>query len=139
MYTLFVIIAIAVMLIAAVFLLSYLFRKEARQRQSENRQSATAAADQLTTQWRAVKIVPGLISCSAVQKLAYGKYLANDSPSLPLENCSQKECRCKYVHLDDRRSGGDRRVELGELDNFLPANLTERRSIIGRRAADMAA
>jgi hypothetical protein len=79
------------------------------------------------------------MSCSAVQELAYTRFLASECPSLPLPDCSQKECQCKYIHLDDRRSGGDRRVELGDLGKFLPVNSTERRHIAGRRVNDLAA
>jgi ribosomal protein S1 len=43
------------------------------------------------------------------------------------------------MHLEDRRSGGDRRIELDELSAFLPASEVERRQVGGRRATDMTA
>jgi ribosomal protein S1 len=43
------------------------------------------------------------------------------------------------MHLEDRRSGGDRRIELDELSAFLPASQSERRRVGGRRATDMTA
>ena len=58
---------------------------------------------------------------------------------MPLDGCTEKDCRCKYVHLDDRRDGGDRRIELGELGAYLPVSQTERRQTSGRRAEDLAA
>ena len=33
-------------------------------------------------------------------------------------------CRCKYVHLDDRRTGGDIVIDLGDLGAFLPPDRT---------------
>jgi hypothetical protein len=43
------------------------------------------------------------------------------------------------MHLEDRRSGGDRRIELDELSAFLPASEVERRQLGGRRATDITA
>jgi hypothetical protein len=66
-------------------------------------------------------------------------YLSTESPRLPLDGCDETDCRCKYVHMDDRRSGDDRRIELGDLGAFLPTNQVERRKRSGRRASDLAA
>ena len=91
------------------------------------------------TQWRAVRIAPGLMCCKAASEHADEVFLASGAPRLPLADCTENECRCKYVHYEDRRSGGDRRVELGDLGAFLPANQVERRRSGGRRASDVAA
>jgi hypothetical protein len=139
MNTLIGIIAIAVMLVALVLLVSKRSGKKSGLPRPKKKQSTSATSNVQSTQWRAVKISPGLISCSAVQKLAYTKFLARDCPSLPLSNCSQRECQCKYIHHEDRRADGDRRVDLGELDKYMPVNLTERRQVIGRRTTDLAA
>lgn len=91
------------------------------------------------TRWRSVKIRPGLISCDRVADMTGQIFLSQAAPSLPLENCTEKDCRCHYIFLDDRRDGTDRRIEMGKLDEFLPNIGINRRSISGRRATDLAA
>jgi hypothetical protein len=91
------------------------------------------------TKWRSVKIRPGLIACDRVADMTGQIFLSRAAPSLPLENCTEKDCRCHYIFLDDRRSGTDRRIEMGKLDEFLPNIGKNRRSISGRRATDLAA
>lgn len=137
MNTTFGVIALAIVAVAIVFLLSRRSGKSTRRNSPARTRSATAQAERSTTQWRAVKIAPGLLCCDAVGKLTGQVFLATESPQLPLEGCDEKDCRCKYIHLEDRRSGGDRRLELGELGAFLPASQTERRQVGGRRATDM--
>ena len=90
------------------------------------------------TKWRSVKIRPGLISCDRVAETAGIVFLSQEAPTLPLENCTETECRCHYIFLDDRRSGTDRRIELGKLDQFFPTYEGERRQVEGRRFADLA-
>lgn len=137
MNTTFGVIALAIVAVAIVFLLSRRSGKSTRRNSPARTRSVTAQADRSTTQWRAVKIMPGLLCCDAAGKLTGQVFLAAESPQLPLEGCSEKDCRCRYMHLEDRRSGGDRRLELGELGAFLPASQVERRQVGGRRATDM--
>ena len=124
---------------ALVVVVTNLFGRDKRQKQSTKSKSGSQKTAAETTHWRAVKIKPGLIACRSVERYANQIFLAKSSPRLPLDDCDEKKCSCKYVHLDDRRSGGDRRAELGELGDFLPFNQTERRQNNGRRDADLAA
>ena len=62
-----------------------------------------------TTQWRSVKIKSGLICCKSADRLAGAIFFAADAPTLPLASCTEKQCMCKYTHLEDRRDGDDRR------------------------------
>ena len=93
----------------------------------------------LDVKWRSVKIEPGSVSCKRVAAVTGQIFLARDAPSLPLENCSVRDCRCHYVFLDDRRDGADRRIELALLDELLPGHRGERRRFAGRRLTDLAA
>ena len=88
-------------------------------------------------QWRSVRIRSGLNACKAATSIKGRIFLAPDAPSLPLENCTE-DCRCHYVFMDDRRSGTDRRIELGQLGGLLPGYGSERRRFAGRRLADHA-
>ncbi len=139
MNTLFIVIVLAILLIAIVLRAATRPGKAVRPKRSQLTTSSAGRKDRSTTQWRAVKISPGLISCGAAGKLAGKVFLSSESPRLPLDGCSEQNCRCKYVHLDDRRDGGDRRIELGELGAFLPVNQVERRRMGGRRREDLAA
>ena len=92
------------------------------------------------TRWRAVEIRPGLIACSGITKIANKVYLASDAPDLPLGTCSENACQCKYLHLDDRRSGEDRRSPITQIGAFFAEDDNDdRRITTGRRAADLPA
>jgi hypothetical protein len=91
------------------------------------------------TRWRSVKIRPGLIACDRIADMTGQIFLSQEAPSLPLESCTEKDCRCHYIFLNDRRTGTDRRIELGKLDELLPSMRINRRDIPGRRATDLAA
>jgi hypothetical protein len=91
------------------------------------------------TRWRSVKIRPGLIACDHVADLTGQIFLSREAPSLPLETCTEEDCRCHYIFLNDRRTGTDRRIKMGKLDEFMPNIGISRRSLAGRRATDLAA
>jgi hypothetical protein len=90
-----------------------------------------------SARWRAVRIAPGLICCAAVREHDEQVFLSSESPVLPIDGCDVADCRCRYIHLEDRRAGGDRRAHLGELGGFLPFNQADRRRVRGRRSADL--
>ena len=127
--------AIAVAVIAFYLLLAKLLSRRPPGVRSAS--SAPEEGERVDTRWRAVRVAPGLICCDAVSKLDGQVFLSRLSPKLPLDECDARDCRCKYVHLDDRRNGGDRRAALGELDAYLPFNQGERRKSEGRRTADL--
>jgi len=139
MNMLFVIILLAILVVAIVLRVATRPGKRTRAKHSPSKTSSASQTDRSSTQWRAVKIAPGLISCGAAGKLAGKVFLSRESPQFPLDGCLEKDCRCKYLHLDDRRDGSDRRIELGELGAFFPNSQAERRQITGRRSRDMAA
>ena len=93
----------------------------------------------LDSKWRSVKIRPGMAPCRPVAEITGRIFLARGAPSLPLANCTKKSCRCRYIFLEDRRSGTDRRLELGRFGDYLPNYQSERRQVTGRRYADLAA
>lgn len=137
MNTLFIIVALAIVVIAIVWRVATRPGKSVKPRGAQLYASTAEQTTRSTTRWRAVKIAPGLMSCDAAAKLAGQVFLASESPVLPLDGCSEGDCRCKYVHLEDRRSGGDRRIELGDLGAYLPVSHSERRQVGGRRSTDL--
>jgi hypothetical protein len=70
------------------------------------------------------------------RSLAGQVFLSKEAPQLPLPNCTERDCRCHYVFLDDRRSGIDRRSELEQLEQYPASSEGDRRSSPGRRFDD---
>ena len=117
--------------------LSKLFDKGARSSNSNKTGKTPAIPERSSdTRWRAVEIQPGLMCCESASKISNEIYLASEAPKFPLINCSQKDCRCKYKFLNDRRSSEDRRDESITLSSVTQGFETDRRHLIGRRASD---
>jgi hypothetical protein len=53
--------------------------------------------------FHAVTIVPARPSCKLVRRHCNTRYLTKEAPRLPLSGCRLEECRCRYMHHDDRR------------------------------------
>ncbi len=88
------------------------------------------------TRYRSVRVRPGLIACDRVAGISDQLFLSREAPELPLPNCTEANCNCHYVFLDDRRSGLDRRAEMAKLGKKLLPEFDRRRSP-GRRAGDL--
>jgi len=83
--------------------------------------------------YHAVSVAAGHPSCEAAKQLGTLRFLAGQAPSLPLAGCEVRPCECRYSHYADRRTGLDRRVEIGGKP---PRGLAERRQNHGRRAGE---
>jgi hypothetical protein len=86
-----------------------------------------------TRSYRAVSISCGESACSAAKALREIKYLAGQTLYLPLQDCDQDECTCRYAHYDDRRDPGAERRNVQAADD---AEQAERRNSAGRRRTD---
>ena len=62
-----------------------------------------------STAYHAVSIKLGDNACAAARDMSGRRFLSSAAPRLPLADCDAAECRCRFVHHDDRRSGKDRR------------------------------
>jgi len=60
----------------------------------------------LTNPWHAVAIQPGPKRCAAVEALLGQRFLSKDAPHLPLKECTEAGCACRYRHYEDRRHEG---------------------------------
>ena len=105
------------------------FKKIGRQREAPD--------SSVDTRWRSARIRPGLMACDRVASLSDQVFLSCEVPELPLANCTEKDCRCHYIFHDDRRSGIDRRNDIGRLGELLSASLQDRRRSPGRRVDDL--
>lgn len=61
------------------------------------------------TQFHAVSIHFVDSACEAAKSMTGKRFLAGAAPRIPLPECNAPECKCRFVHHDDRRSGVDRR------------------------------
>lgn len=62
--------------------------------------------------YHSVVIAPGEKCCATVRALTGVRFLGQEAPLLPLAKCDAGECRCRYVHFEDRRED-DRRNPYG--------------------------
>ncbi|MCP4187846.1 MAG: hypothetical protein GY763_09635 [Gammaproteobacteria bacterium] len=89
------------------------------------------------TQWRSVKLEPGLMCCNHAAVMRNKIFLAAEAPQFPLARCDKKDCNCKYVHLEDRRDGDDRRQTTEYNNQIFDLHQQNRRKTRGRRVTDM--
>lgn len=89
------------------------------------------------TRWKAVKVKTGLMCCKAAEKMRSQVYLSADAPVFPLESCQSKNCECRYIHMDDRREGDDRRESTEFLNDLYDMHDKDRREIKDRRVSDL--
>ena len=54
--------------------------------------------------FRGVSIACADGCCEAVKSLADSRYLADEAPILPVQECNRATCNCTYEHHADRRS-----------------------------------
>ena len=99
------------------------------------RKPVVNSPEETNSKWRAVKIKPGLICCENATNEMDKIYLAVSAPIFPLEQCTVKDCRCKYVHMNDRRDGDDRRETTEYLEDLFQFHEKERRRVPDRRLA----
>ena len=72
------------------------------------------AAPGATSAFHAVSIKLGPNACEAAQSMAGKRFLSGAAPRLPLPNCKNLECKCRFVHHKDRREAEDRRSPFGQ-------------------------
>ena len=87
----------------------------------------------MATEFHAVSLKLRSDACGAAKALESQRFLPKDAPMLPLNDCDNPNCQCKYEHHDDRRAGPRRDAEVG-LPSEAPSE--ERRSSRGRRVDD---
>ena len=122
--------AVLVLLIVWLFL---------RRRRSEADAAAQVAPDDTEkSTYHAVSIKFATNACAAAQAMSGRRFLSNAAPRLPLPDCDALECRCRFLHHEDRRAGKDRRSPFaaagfgGGTGSFEK----ERREKAGRRKSD---
>jgi hypothetical protein len=90
----------------------------------------------VTNPYHAVSIKAGPYCQRTAQEYGKRRYLSREAPPLPQPTCDTRNCSCRYLHHDDRRTGQDRRLR----DVWDPASRQakggDRRQPGGRRVTD---
>ena len=110
------------------------------QRRGRNAQAEEPAKleDSGSTAYHAVSIKFEANACAAAKAMTGRRFLASAAPRLPLPDCDVLECRCRFAHHDDRRTGKDRRSPFaaGRFSGGTGSYEKERRENVGRRRED---
>lgn len=81
-----------------------------------------------------IAVEPGSRACQAVRQLAGKRYLSEEAPRLPLDECQcVQDCRCVYRHFSDRRTDVRRDADMGLPYRHVPG---DKRAGAGRRITD---
>ncbi len=90
-------------------------------KKKEERQAKTLPLNQLDSLFQTGRFYGVQLhksSCKACSQLAGRVFSFNNAPKLPLDGCDSAVCNCEYLGVVDprrtidRRSGGDRRVDI---------------------------
>lgn len=116
-------------------LLERLGLRRASKAESEARKAGEQSL-RIVNPYHAVSITPCLMACDEVRKYLGKRYLSREAPKVPVAGCTNRQCRCRYQHHDDRRSD-ERRVR-NDRAAGLPSYLGPERRVLrrGRRATD---
>lgn len=94
--------------------------------------------EQGNCRYRCVEVLPGGLDCCQAARDILGKrFLRKEIPSLPLDACDAKDCRCSYELLDDRRTGARRISDVvGNTTTLFFDSDNRQRTSSGRRFTD---
>jgi hypothetical protein len=87
-----------------------------RRRNASNARKVEPAAprvSQESSEFHAVSIRFESNACKAAREMEGRRFLSTAAPRLPLPGCEVLECKCRFLHHKDRRSGRDRRSPFG--------------------------
>jgi hypothetical protein len=104
---------------------------------SERRGSTATDSTKPDLAFHAVSIRCFASACDAVKETTGKRWLSDEAPTLPLEQCDRPEdCCCRYQHFDDRRAGPRRRDEGAFTMKPVP-EFTDTRTLNGLRKTDV--
>jgi hypothetical protein len=98
----------AIVLLVAVALVIFLVRRKrpASERRPAVEKSVAAGSKNA---FHAVSLKFASTACAAAKSLEGKRFLSGAAPRIPLPECDVPECKCRFVHHQDRRAGDDRR------------------------------
>ena len=103
----------------------------------EKKKTVVQADLKKSTPNHAVAIKLGADACDAARQIANERYLSDEAPRLPLNDCDGRECHCKFKHYADRRLRQDRRSQFASgIDADTGVHRTEKREYQKDRRED---
>jgi len=90
-----------------------------RQRRANNAPPAPVPTPGPQASYAAVAIRPCVGACEAALALGHRRMLKREAPEeLPLQGCTNANCRCHFEKFDDRRAEGERRDRPEDTSSF---------------------
>jgi hypothetical protein len=130
--------AVTVSVVALIILVAafFLLRRNAQRSQERPTPDRPLAAGK-SSAFHAVSIKLGPNACGPAQEMTGKRFLSGAAPRIPLPDCNVLECKCRFVHHNDRRAGDDRRSPFGQgLTGTTGTFQKEQRQRKGRRSDD---
>jgi len=90
----------------------------------------------VTNPYHAVSIKAGPSCRRTARQYSERRFLAQQAPPIPLPTCDAGNCRCRYLHHEDRRDGDDRRHRNLWNESARLMSGEDRRGSHGRRVTD---
>lgn len=87
----------------------YFVRRRGGNNEETRADRRVSGPDNDSSTYHAVSLKFDANACSAAKSIAGRRFLASEAPRVPLPDCDAADCRCRFVHHKDRRSGKDRR------------------------------
>lgn len=101
---------VTISILAIVVLVGLFFFVRSRENRPKQRRRPEGAANlRATSQFHAVSIKFTASACEAAKGMEGKRFLASAAPRIPLPDCDVAECKCRFIHHEDRRAGEDRR------------------------------
>lgn len=124
--------------LAGLLVVGWWFLRNRGTQQAAEQARLEKRVSQSNSEYHAVAIKSPANACEAARDLEGERFLATEAPKLPLPNCDRPDCKCRFQHYEDRRSGRDRRSPFasGGIAAGTGAFDKERRESAGRRDDD---
>jgi hypothetical protein len=92
-----------------VLVLIFLFVRRKQSTPDKRPAAARPVKASASAEFHAVSLKFPASACSAAKSLEGKRFLSSAAPRIPLHDCDALECKCRFIHHQDRREGEDRR------------------------------
>jgi len=107
-------------------------------KQSAPSKKAANDSDYKSSKYRGVQVTVNTDACcEAAREIAGQRFLSDDVPMLPLNDCDANNCQCSYKLYDDRRTDFRRASDVGfDIATQLSDDNNRSSGVSGRRIDD---
>mgnify|MGYP001319407103 CR=1 FL=1 len=103
-------IAVAVLLGVLILVRRNIRKESTRPKPDQHNKNTT----ERNTRFHAVSIRFAPCACEAAKHIEGQRFLSAAAPRFPLPECDAAQCKCRFKHHTDRRTGNDRRDAWGQ-------------------------